>query len=129
MIEAQDGKLSKQSKAAVERALDFVLEGLGHELMARLIEEATRRGLRRMVGRVLADNQGMLALARALAARPVVLGYYLNSDKDAKRIAVIPEPVLPKGTFRGRNIPFTTWQGYDWHPRYRHPELYPQGES
>ncbi len=40
--------------------------GLGHELMARLIEEATRRGLRRMVGRVLADNQGMLALARAL---------------------------------------------------------------
>lgn len=20
----------------------------------------------------------------------------------------------------------TTWQGFDWHPRYKHPELYPQ---
>jgi adenylate cyclase len=50
--------------------------------------------------------------AQAIKGKPVVLGYYLNSDKDAKRIAAIPEPVLPKGTFQGRNIPFTTWVGY-----------------
>ncbi|MGH8706514.1 MAG: CHASE2 domain-containing protein [Burkholderiales bacterium] len=50
--------------------------------------------------------------ARAIKGKPVVLGYYLNSDKDAKRIAAIPEPVLPKGTFQGRNIPFTSWIGY-----------------
>ena len=37
----------------------------------------------------------------------MVLGYYLNSEKDAKRIAAMPEPVLPKGTFAGRNIAFT----------------------
>jgi adenylate cyclase len=56
------------------------------------------------------DNDGLFA--RALKGRPVVLGYYLNSDKDAKRIAAIPEPVLPKGTFSGRRISFTSWEGY-----------------
>lgn len=56
------------------------------------------------------DNDGRFA--RAISGKPVVLGYYLNSDKDAKRIAAIPEPVLPRGTFQGRNIPFTTWVGY-----------------
>ncbi len=56
------------------------------------------------------DNDGLFA--QAIKDKPVVLGYYLNSDKDAKRIAAIPEPVLPKGTFQGRNIPFTSWVGY-----------------
>ncbi|HJS36991.1 MAG TPA: adenylate/guanylate cyclase domain-containing protein [Burkholderiales bacterium] len=50
--------------------------------------------------------------ARAIKGKPVVFGYYLNSEKDAKRTGAIPGPVLPKGTFRGRNIPFTTWTGY-----------------
>ena len=56
------------------------------------------------------DNDGRFA--QAIKGKPVVLGYYLNSEQDAKRIAAIPEPVLPKGTFQGRNIPFTTWVGY-----------------
>ena len=56
------------------------------------------------------DNDALFA--RAMKGRPVVLGYYLNSDKDAKRTGAIPPPVLPKGTFEGRNIPFTTWVGY-----------------
>jgi len=56
------------------------------------------------------DNDGLFA--KAIKGRNVVLGYYLNSEKDAKRIAAIPEPVLPKGTFTGRNIGFTNWVGY-----------------
>ncbi len=56
------------------------------------------------------DNDSLFA--QAIKGKPVVLGYYLNSDKDAKRIAAIPQPVLPKGTFQGRNIPFTSWIGY-----------------
>ena len=56
------------------------------------------------------DNDSLFA--KAIKGRPVVLGYYLNSDKDAKRIAAIPEPVLPKSVFAGRNINFTTWVGY-----------------
>jgi adenylate cyclase len=56
------------------------------------------------------DNDGLLS--SAIKGKPVVLGYYFNSDKDARRIAAIPEPVLPKGTFSGRNIAFTSWAGY-----------------
>jgi adenylate cyclase len=56
------------------------------------------------------DNDGQFA--HVIKGKPVVLGYYLSSEKDAKRIAAIPEPVLPKGTFQGRNIPFTSWVGY-----------------
>ena len=56
------------------------------------------------------DNDAQFA--QAIKGRPVVLGYYLSSEKDAKRIAAIPEPVLPKGTFQGRNIHFTSWMGY-----------------
>jgi adenylate cyclase len=63
------------------------------------------RGLRSSL-----DNDGRFA--QAIRGKPVVLGYYLNSDQDAKRIAAIPDPVLPKGTFQGRNIPFTSWVGY-----------------
>jgi len=50
--------------------------------------------------------------AEAVKGKPVVLGYYFNSEKDAKRTGAIPDPVLPKGTFQGRDIPFTTWVGY-----------------
>ena len=56
------------------------------------------------------DNDAQFA--QAIKGRPVVLGYYLSSEKDAKRIAAIPDPVLPKGTFQGRNITFTSWIGY-----------------
>jgi len=56
------------------------------------------------------DYDGLFA--KSLKDRKVVLGYYLNSEKDSKRIAAIPEPVLPKGTFSGRNIAFTSWVGY-----------------
>jgi adenylate cyclase len=56
------------------------------------------------------DNDAIFA--RAMKGKPVVLGYYLNSDADAKRTGAIPEPVLPKGTFQGRNIPFPLWVGY-----------------
>ncbi|CAN0198627.1 unnamed protein product, partial [Phaeothamnion confervicola] len=56
------------------------------------------------------DNDGLFA--QAIKGRPVVLGYYLNSGSDARKIGVIPEPVLPKGTFAGRNVAFTTWAGY-----------------
>jgi len=56
------------------------------------------------------DYDGLFA--RSLKGRPVVLGYYLNSEAGAKRIAAIPEPVLPKGTFAGRSIGVTRWDGF-----------------
>ena len=56
------------------------------------------------------DNDGLFA--KAIKGRPVVLGYYFSSEKDSPRTGAIPAPVLPKGTFTGRNISFTSWIGY-----------------
>ncbi|MEO8143264.1 MAG: adenylate/guanylate cyclase domain-containing protein [Betaproteobacteria bacterium] len=50
--------------------------------------------------------------AASMKGRPVVLGYYLSSEENAARANAIPAPVLPKGAFAGRPIPFTQWQGY-----------------
>jgi adenylate cyclase len=56
------------------------------------------------------DFDGMFAAS--FRNRPVVLGYYFNSEARAVKANAIPEPVLPKGTFSGRNIPFAQWVGY-----------------
>ena len=56
------------------------------------------------------DNDGLFA--KAISGRPVVLGYYFNAEDNAVRANAIPEPVLPKGTFSGRNINFFAWKGY-----------------
>jgi adenylate cyclase len=56
------------------------------------------------------DNDGLFA--KAIQGRPVVLGYYFNSEAGAVRANAIPEPVLPKGTFAGRSIRFPHWVGY-----------------
>jgi adenylate cyclase len=50
--------------------------------------------------------------AASIKGRPVVLGYYLSSEENAARANAIPAPVLAKGVFAGRAIPFTQWQGY-----------------
>ena len=56
------------------------------------------------------DYDGIFA--KTLQGRPVVLGYYFNSDENAVQSGVIPQPVLSARTFDGRNIRFTTWRGY-----------------
>ena len=56
------------------------------------------------------DYDGMFA--RAISGRPVVLGYYFNFDDAARESGVLPEPVLPAGTFGGRNIGFTVGRGF-----------------
>jgi adenylate cyclase len=50
--------------------------------------------------------------AASLKDRPVVLGHYFNSEEGAVRANALPKPVLPKGTFAGRNVQFAPWQGY-----------------
>jgi adenylate cyclase len=50
--------------------------------------------------------------AASLKGRPVVLGYYFNSEDRAVRVNAIPRPVLPKGTFAGSNAEFHLWKGY-----------------
>lgn len=52
--------------------------------------------------------------ASKIRGRPVVLGYYFNSDspETAIRLHQLPPPVLPRGVFQGRNIQPTSWNGY-----------------
>jgi adenylate cyclase len=56
------------------------------------------------------DFDGMFAAS--ISRRPVVLGYYFNDEKNAVKANAIPEPVLPAGTFAGRNIAFARWKGF-----------------
>jgi len=49
---------------------------------------------------------------QTIKGRPVVLGYYLTSDRDARTAGVLPPPVLEPGTFAHRPIEFTSWTGY-----------------
>jgi adenylate cyclase len=56
------------------------------------------------------DNDELFA--KAMRGRPVVLGYYFNSEEGAVRVNALPEPVLPPGSFAGRDVRFPRWSGY-----------------
>jgi adenylate cyclase len=83
-----------------------VLEGLAQkELRDAAGFQAAYQQLRATL-----DYDGIFAAS--LKGRPVVLGYYFNGEENAVKVNAIPEPVLPKGTFAGRNIAFARWVGY-----------------
>ena len=50
--------------------------------------------------------------AASFRDRPVVLAHYFSTEERAVRANALPAPVLPKGTFDGRNVAFPQWRGY-----------------
>jgi adenylate cyclase len=56
------------------------------------------------------DFDGLFA--QSLVKRPVVMGYYLNSERDARTTGVLPAPVLTNENLQGRVIRSTSWNGY-----------------
>jgi adenylate cyclase len=50
--------------------------------------------------------------AERIRQRPVVLGYYFSPERRAAASGALPPPVLPPGTFAGKNIPFFAAQGF-----------------
>jgi adenylate cyclase len=54
--------------------------------------------------------------AEKLSNRAVVLGYYFSdvrsADGKGRSSGALPKPVLPAGTFKGKNVVFTNWLGY-----------------
>jgi adenylate cyclase len=56
------------------------------------------------------DFDGMFAAS--IKGRPVVLGYYFSTEANAVKANAIPEPVLPKGSFSGREAMFLPYSGY-----------------
>ena len=99
-------------------AFDVVFAEPDYSSGIKRLDELAGKELRQVPGFVEAfeklrpqlDNDALFA--KAIKGRPVVLGYYLNSDKNAKQIAAIPEPVLPRGAFAGREVAITNWAGY-----------------
>jgi len=56
------------------------------------------------------DHDGLFA--ETLKGRPVILGYYLSGRSDGVSSGALPPPVLPEGSFTGRDIPFTVWANH-----------------
>lgn len=56
------------------------------------------------------DNDGQFV--ETLKNRQVILGYYMSNREGGAPTGMLPEPVLPAGTFSGRSIPFTSWSSY-----------------
>ena len=56
------------------------------------------------------DYDGVFA--KSLERRPVVLGFYLTSDRDGRASGVLPAPVMERENLKGRPITFTSWSGY-----------------
>lgn len=52
------------------------------------------------------------AFARAIANRPVVMGYYLTSDGEGRSSGTLPAPVLTPDVLQGRPIKATSWNGF-----------------
>jgi adenylate cyclase len=50
--------------------------------------------------------------AQSLENRPVVLGYYFNSNQDATEIGLLPEPIFLKDDLAGRQTQFAVRKGY-----------------
>lgn len=50
--------------------------------------------------------------AKSLSGRPVVMGYYLTSDRDGRKSGVLPLPVFEKSALQGRISQGTVWNGY-----------------
>ena len=50
--------------------------------------------------------------AKAIENRPVVLGYYLTSDRDGGASGVLPQPVMDQKLLQEKPIKFTSWNGY-----------------
>ncbi|MCL4747285.1 MAG: adenylate/guanylate cyclase domain-containing protein, partial [Burkholderiaceae bacterium] len=52
------------------------------------------------------------ALARRIAGRPIVLGYYFSSDRDGQTSGTLPPSVTASQALREQGHSFTTWTGY-----------------
>ena len=50
--------------------------------------------------------------ASKIKGRNVVLGYYLTGQNENNVSGMLPEPTFPRGSFQGRPIAFTVWNGY-----------------
>jgi len=70
--------------------------------------ENVLRSLKKLAPQLDFDSQ----FAKSLDGRPVVLGYYFNSNDDAREIGTLPEPALLKADLANREQDFPVRNGY-----------------
>ena len=68
------------------------------------VQDADLVGVGQPVGQLRPELDYDTTFANYIRGRPVILGYYFNSDKNAVESGALPEPVLPAETFNGRAI-------------------------
>ena len=64
------------------------------------------------VERLAASLDHDAAFAKALAGRPVVLGYYFDGTRNARANGYLPAPVLRADAFDGASPPAVVWNGF-----------------
>ena len=64
------------------------------------------------LGQLEAELDYDAAFAKSIKNRPVVMGYYMTSDRDGRVSGVLPQSVMDKQFLQGRPIKFTSWNGY-----------------
>ncbi|MBK6005756.1 adenylate/guanylate cyclase domain-containing protein [Ramlibacter ginsenosidimutans] len=69
-------------------------------------------GFRERVAQLQSSLDYDASFARALQKRPAVLGYYLTSERDARKSGLLPAPVMTRDSLKGRPIAFYSFQGY-----------------
>ena len=75
-------------------------------------EFATQPGFAEKLNQLQPELDYDLLFAKALENRPIVMGYYMTSDRDGRVNGVLPKPVMDKQLLQGRPITFTSWDGY-----------------
>ncbi|MFC4728017.1 GNAT family N-acetyltransferase [Coralloluteibacterium thermophilus] len=76
----------REGEYAILLRSDLKGQGLGWQLMRKLIEHARRAGLTRITGQVLRENENMLAMCRQL-------GFEVQPDPDDIGIALVSLPI------------------------------------
>lgn len=114
--------------ALLDRLFDqYKITALGFDVVfAEPDESSGLRSLEALAKKELKDDGGFQSslktlrttldydrrFAESMAGRNVVLGYYFTNLSTARAAGALPEPVLPPGTFKGRNLALTSWNGY-----------------
>src|SRR4051794_37466849 len=80
------------------------------ELAAGELKDAT--GFTQRLSKLQSALDYDASFARALENRPVVLGYYLTSDREGRKSGVLPAPVMTRENLQGRPIAFYSFDGY-----------------
>ncbi|GAA4412916.1 CHASE2 domain-containing protein [Quisquiliibacterium transsilvanicum] len=88
------------------------------QTVARLVERivvdggASVVGLDTLFAEPERDTDGDAVLAAALQGRPVVLGFYLSSDRGGVTTGELPPPVMNVGAFAQSGHRITAWTGF-----------------